>query len=67
MTRGSGYPDMRQQYEVVGESKKIATRKFVTLLVTVFLVIGWVMTSKQAEEDKFACLSFVGTGPSRVG
>ena len=25
------------------------------------------MTSKQAEEDRFACLSFVGTDPSRVG
>ena len=25
------------------------------------------MTSKQAEEDRFACLSFVGTGPSRLG
>ena len=65
MTRGSGYPDMRQQYEVVGESKKIATRKFVTLLVTAFL--GMVNDEEQAEEDKFACLSFVGTGPSRVG
>ena len=63
MTRGSGYPDMRQQYEVAGKSKKIATRKIVTLLVIAFLVND----EEQAEEDKFACLSFVGTGPSRVG
>ena len=48
MTRGPGYPDMRQQYEVAGESKKIASRKFATFLVRVFLVIPRMVNDEQA-------------------
>ena len=48
MTRGPGYPDMRQQYEVAGESKKIASRKFATILVRVFLVIPRMVNDEQA-------------------
>ena len=48
MTRGSGYPDMRQQYEVAGKSKKIASRKFATFLVRVFLVIPRMVNDEQA-------------------